>query len=99
MSASHPWRTFNQAAAREPIDTCPAVRHGRPVLMDARERVAGVPPPPKEQPPRNLSGTRDRAFRTLWKASAAAKAVAGHRRGKLPGKGGENSQVPATEGA
>ena len=46
--------------------------------MDARERVEGFgPKPPKEQPPRNLSGKEDRADRTLWKAGRASGSTEG----------------------
>ena len=84
----------------------PVTRSAMPARLekDARERVVAgyAGPPPKEQPPRNLSGKRTARPRTLWKAPAFASATAGHRRGNPPspaGDGGESSQVPATEGA
>src|SRR5690606_20914243 len=48
------------------IDSFNGVARLRPL---PRERVRARPGPPKEQPPRNLSGEKDRVGeRTLWKA-------------------------------
>ena len=71
------------------------MRASKPCMGLARESADGLGgrTPPKEQPPRNLSGTQDRAgpFDTL---ESAPDFIGGHRRGK-PGRcPGESSQVP-----
>ena len=62
-----------------------AVAGGVSRRMDARESVARLEPDAAEgaTAPESLR-QKDRADRTLWKASAVAEAMAGHRRGNPP---------------
>ena len=87
------------------IDSHAAPRHtgrvdgGKLPWARAGER-SGQPEPPKEQPPRNLSGTPDRAgLSTLWKAAGTAFVRPTEGVSQLAEARGESSQVPVTEGA
>src|SRR5688500_4915657 len=58
-------------------------------------------PPPKEQPPRNLSGERTAGPGHSGKRPPKPRQRSGHRRGnsaEASARAGESSQVPATEG-
>ena len=86
------------APSDEPPAAAPSPGLGR---VRARERAAGEPAAAEGATAPESLRQKDRAGKTLWKASAAAQAAAGHRRGnrRRPRRGGESSQVPVTEGA